>query len=295
MRFLSRSLILGATALVVPFASAQAADYTPPPVVEAPDPVVPSISIGGNWYLRGDVGVSVIGKSAALSHATVTAAGGRFIKEDFGAAGMIGVGVGYRFNKWMRFDGTIEFRGSHSINAIDEYSFNCGALTSGSCSGGGTITRNNFWNANISSTVLMANAYADLGTYYGLTPFIGGGIGASYNFMSGVRDHDPSDLGGAGFGPDKGKWNFAWALSAGLGYEINERLTLEASYRYMHLGSAESGRMTCLPARTCNGNRLKVKNLRAHDMRLGMRWNFGETKKREIGYEYEYQTPIRKR
>ena len=71
----------------------------------------------------------------------------------------------------------------------------------------------------------MANAYVDLGTWWCVTPFIGAGIGTSYNRISGFQDTDAFVQGGAPinsvfYGDDAGKWNFAWAAYAGLSYQV---------------------------------------------------------------------------
>ena len=93
----------------------------------------------------------------------------------------------------------------------------------------------------------MANAYVDLGTWWCVTPFIGAGIGTSYNRISGFRDDGLSNNFGVPrpssvtYAADSGKWNFAWALHAGLAYRVTPDVTLELGYSYMNLGDATTG------------------------------------------------------
>jgi opacity protein-like surface antigen len=39
-------------------------------------------------------------------------------------------------------------------------------------------------------------------------------------------------------GATASKWNLAWAVHAGLAYNVNPSLTLELAYRYVDLGDA---------------------------------------------------------
>ena len=62
---------------------------------------------------------------------------------------------------------------------------------------------------------------------------------------------------------------------AGVGYEVNKNLTLEVGYRYLNLGEAQSGRIQNAFL-TESYAPLKAKELDSHDIKIGMRWNFGE-------------------
>lgn len=264
--------------------AANAADYLPP-IVEEPIPVV----VGG-WYLRGDIGIDVH-KTATFSHSGVTAASGTFIDESIDRSGSVGIGVGYEFNDWFRADVTAEFRGTEGFAAVDRYQFDCDAagLSSGSCGGGGIIRRNNMWRGSLTSHVLMLNAYAAIGSWYGITPFVGGGVGVAAHRVHGVSDFDPSDLGGGGFASDQTSTSFAWNVQAGLQYDISPNLVIETAYRYIDLGSAESGILCPLPASCAGGGLapLVIDDITAHEIRLGLRWRLGghhSAPVQDIGY-----------
>ena len=69
--------------------------------------------------------------------------------------------------------------------------------------------------------------YLDLGTWWCFTPFVGAGIG-----VSPTHGHSFTDIGTTGRGApasryadaDASKWNFAWALHAGLAYKVTHEL-----------------------------------------------------------------------
>ena len=94
----------------------------------------------------------------------------------------------------------------------------------------------------------MANAYVDLGTWWCVTPFIGAGIGTSYNriirFPRRRCELQLVACAALTVLPTRrmtGKWNFAWALHAGLAYRVTPNVTLELGYSYMNLGDAITG------------------------------------------------------
>lgn len=270
-----KSLALAGAMAVSASAIASAADF---PVAQPVPPPPPELrgTISSGIYLRGDIGVSYQ-QIDKYENADTRAANGSFISQtDQTTAFFGGVGIGYRFNNWFRVDGTFEYRGGGSIGANDRidytnpYTGNPGILT-------------NTYKGNLSSMVALFNAYVDLGTWNCLTPYIGAGIGVAQNRITGLTDQGANwvdttgpliqpTLGTAGNGTKTG---VAWALMAGVGYEVNKNLTLEVGYRYLNLGDAQSG-----PIRNAFLNEsyapLKVKSIDSHDIKIGMRWNFGE-------------------
>ena len=78
-----------------------------------------------------------------------------------------GVGIGYRFNNWFRFDGTLEYRGAAQIGVSDRIDFTRSPIG----------IQTNTYKGNLSSMVALFNGYVDLGTWNCLTPYIGAGIG----------------------------------------------------------------------------------------------------------------------
>jgi opacity protein-like surface antigen len=250
--------------------AAFAADLAPPP--PPMEPLRPSIiDVGGGWYLRGDVGASLY-DGAKFSQPAVSAAGGRFLNEDFGGGSFVGAGIGYQYNNWLRVDLTGEYRFGSNVGAVDDYRFVNGA--------GNPADGRNYYRGNYSAFVGLLNGYVDLGTWNGLTPYVGAGVGFAHNSLSGFTDQGfitdrvtgVSSVSG-GYISDGTKTGLAWALHAGLGYDVSPNLKLEVGYRYLSLGDAQTGRINCFCG--TNAAPLKVKDLASHDFKVGMRWMLG--------------------
>jgi len=95
---------------------------------------------------------------------------------------------------------------------------------------------NNFWPDRYTRSkyewTFMFNGYADLGTWYGITPFLGAGVGFTRNTIINFGDVNVAE--GAG------KSNIAWPLYAG---RVTPAMAPELSYRYIDLGDATAGTM----------------------------------------------------
>ena len=95
---------------------------------------------------------------------------------------------------------------------------------------------------------MLANAYIDLGTWWCLTPFVGAGVGAAYHKFTGLTDVGHIADGSTGFGyasTDSSKWNMAWALHAGVAYNVTNNFKVELAYRYVNFGSIETPVIDC--------------------------------------------------
>lgn len=273
---------------------ARAADLAP-----LPPPPLPPVEFAGNWYIRGDVGVANYSTSqwtqpVSLNPGDQLITSG-FLSKSLQEPAFIDAGIGYQFNQWFRADVTAEYRTAVGLRGVfHESIFN--ANTSCSTDAFGVpVTPCYFYGQNqypgtLQSSVFLANGYADLGTWYGLTPYIGGGVGAVRHQMSGFTDSGFAWVGNAqnanGFpngvlspvanSPIAGntKTNLAWALMAGLSYSVTPNLKLDLGYRYMNLGNVTSGFINCLCGQVFQG--FKVKELTSNEFRIGMRWMFGD-------------------
>lgn len=233
----------------------------------SPEPVGPApVDFGGNWYLRGDVGVGILdyGRYEGINlDATAPATGYVETQRSIGNQFFIGGGVGYQFNNWLRFDATGEYRSSASWRLIEQDT---------------NFTPNayNVISGNISSAVGLANLYIDLGHWWGVTPFIGAGVGVAHHWFDGVSDIGAgSSIGGIGVASDRDKTNLAWAAHAGLSYAVSPNLKLELAYRYLNMGDVQTGSVVCLGPGGGLCTVYKLKDLDSHDIKLGMRWVFG--------------------
>ncbi len=241
-----------------------AADYYDPPVEVAP-------AIGG-WYIRGHIGMSnqdFDGLTSNLYNDPAITDFGWFDEGGFASAPIFGGGVGYKFNDYLRGDLTVEYRGKSDFNALDWKTIDDGVPATND-------TTTNDFNAKKSEWLFLANAYADVGTFYGITPYLGAGIGASNNKISNFRDINELSSGAARAEEDT-KWNLAWALHAGLGIQATERLMVDLGYSFVSLGDAQTGPLVnddplFNPDPAFNDG-FTFNDLYSHDLKLGVRYS----------------------
>jgi len=223
-------------------------------------PVMPIEQPAAGWYLRGDIGFSNqsvrdVEYVPGPGEAAVTSQ--RTVASGFDSAGIFGLGVGYQFNSWLRADVTGEYRANANYRGQNVVT-----------SGGNTYPEQDF--GSKSEWVALANIYADLGTWWHLTPFIGVGVGGAYNRIGNFQDIGIT-TGANNFYDDGYKWNFAWALHAGVGFKATPALTLELAYRYIDLGDALSGAAGSWDGAGATGYQ-QFNHITSHDLRFGIRW-----------------------
>jgi len=309
-----RSFVKAATAATVLLAGvplAHAADMSLPPVYQPESE--PLVEFGSGWYLRGDIGystisapmgsppVEVLGNSTLgqSAYAPVSASSilnnRTFNYGDFGAS----VGVGYQFNRWFRMDATYDWR-QNNTTKVTSYNANCAIdvpATPYVNSSGATVTQPAYLNyANPACYVVdsvrtqswtgLVNVYGDLGTWFRVTPYLGGGVGVTHIQATANEMYYWNDglgnYGGAGInsykstvanaiiqygypgnvGPTQ-RNNFSFALMAGIAYDIAPHLKLDIGYRYLNMGS--------LSVETNTGANVR-KTIDAQEVRAGLRW-----------------------
>ena len=263
MRSVKSLLAAGAAAILS--TGAFAADMP----IAAPPMYAPPADFGG-WYLRGDIGFSNQ-QVKNLNYYSYSGLLSLDQRTGFDTGGIFGLGAGYQFNNWFRADITGQYRGSTNFHGLDLVSFpNGGAV------GYGADT----YSASKSEWLVLANAYADLGTWWCIIPFIGAGIGAARVQIANFVDQGVSYLfpPGSGLGPGTAfantasRWNFAWAAHAGLAYKVTPSLTLELAYSYVSLGDGVTGSLTTFDGFTTN-HAVTFRNITSNDLKLGVRWN----------------------
>ena len=268
MRSVKFLVAAGAASLLSQAALAADMAIAPPPQYYAPPPVQDF----GGWYLRGDIGMT----NQRLSNLTLTSApfpaGFQSTGMGFDSSTSYDLGVGYRFNNWFRVDVTGEYRGNANFHGSQFSPLNA--------SFPGFAEVDNY-SGSKSEWVAMANGYVDLGTWWCMTPFVGAGVGTSRNTISGFRDDGVNLTTGVGestsstFAANGSKWNFAWALHAGVAYNVTRNVTIELAYRYMNLGDAVTGLTNSFDGVTVvNGSGFTMKDITSNDIKLGVRWQF---------------------
>ncbi len=226
---------------VVPLASALGADMAQQPPYQ-PMQVMPvmmpaPLEAPSRWYLRGDIGVGNLQTTNIDYLPNPLNNPSNFTIQSVALQDQTFFlfGAGYEFNNWLRLDATAEYRNKDSFVFWGGYTTAC-PNPFAQCL--------DVYNGYISSWVFLANAYVDLFTWCGLTPFVGAGIGTAANTLAGFSDVG-IPTGGAGTGPSVTDWNLAWAIHAGLSYTINEHLKLELAYRFLNMGSVQ-GPINCV-------------------------------------------------
>ncbi|WP_349369022.1 outer membrane beta-barrel protein [Salinarimonas sp.] len=237
-------------------APALAADAALPPLPAIAEPVS-SAPVGAGWYLRGDIGYTAYRDPEATLRAGGVAAA--LSGERLDDAAVVGLGAGYRFNSWLRVDVTADHR------------FETQATLLSGAPAAGALAR-----ADLSSTAVLANAYLDLGTWHGFTPYVGAGAGYAWNTLSGYALSGcgaPCTVGGTPLAmiapfPDETTGSFAWALMAGVSVDAGRSLSLDIGYRYVDLGEAATG--------ASSGAHVETDRISAHEARIGLRWTFAD-------------------
>lgn len=108
----------------------------------------------------------------------------------------VGGAVGYQYNNWLRLESEVTWRS----NGVDDATI-----------GGATFDGND----DYTSLALMENALISYPSVMGLTPYVGGGVGAARLGLAGEHD-----------------WNFAYQAIGGVERPIGPQTTLGIEYRY---------------------------------------------------------------
>jgi opacity protein-like surface antigen len=249
---------------------ARAADYSQPLPPPPPIYVQPQPQFAEGWYLRGDIGFSnqQVGSIFNKNYNRYDSVQNTY--KSFDAAPFFGLGIGYNVNSWFRVDVTGEYRANANFKGED---IACASSLSPNC-------QPDVYTGSKSEWTFLLNGYVDLGTWSNFTPFVGAGIGMSRNTISNFTDTNVVPNAVA-TGDTASKWDFAWALYAGVGYRVTRNLTLELAYRYIDLGNATTGTMNgfCCGA---TDTPYEFRHLTSHDVKLGMRFNF----------DSEFETPV---
>ena len=264
MRSVKFFIAAGAATLMSSAAFAADMAIAPPPY--AP-PVVEDF---GGWYLRGDIGFSNQ-RVSRLNNALDVNATTSVQNLNFSSAGIFGLGAGYRFNNWFRMDITGEYRGNSTFFGTDAITFPGGF---------GTDT----YHATKSEWVVLGNAYVDLGTWWCITPFIGAGVGGARVSINGFTDQGiVTPVPGSGpalaslaFGDNVSRWNFAWALHAGVAYRVTPNFTVELAYRYLDMGNGLTGDLRAFDGTNNINNPTTFRSITSHDVKIGVRWDLAD-------------------
>ena len=253
MTFKSRLVFLLAAAALWPLAQANAADYDPPIFVEEAAEFVP-VEVGSGWYLRGDVGYvlndpfrnDVFGNDPIYS-----------FSEKFNPV-TASIGMGYNWTDYFRTELNVGFLPGGRSN-LDYLTVDGGGVVVSDVSVG---TKNELWTG-------MVNAYADLGTFVGVTPYVGAGVGVVYNkrsFSASENFADPIFVD-TNYTDTERHFDFAYSLGAGLNYAVTQNVSVDLGYEYFVAPEAEYAEITGPDSYSIE------EGLDYHQIKLGLRYD----------------------
>lgn len=253
-----------------------AADLDPMPIIAAPMPVAPEVQTveTGGWYLRGDVGYSLnrlVDGEVIYNTASAQGMGQGTLRGEVEDSFLIGGGIGYDTGNMFRADLTADY------NFESDFS----GSSTGFCTptgGGAAVSCSTSDVATYSALTLMANAYVDLGTVNGVTPYVGAGIGGAHVTWGTLSNTTPDGFVTSGTETHTGgeEWRFAYAVMAGASVDITHNLKLDAGYRYRRI---TGGKMFEIGDGLNGANSFTGpghdKGITSHDFRIGARYSLG--------------------
>lgn len=257
-----------------------AADYEPS-LYPAEEPVVDEykpVEIGSGWYIRGDIGYAVRSSDTIEPYRTYN--GGIYGTHAWDTARVksewdFSAGVGYRYNDWLRGDATFDaFRGSFKGTTSDPFSCGDPLIVTTTCASND--------NAAFTAYSAMANVYADLGTFVGITPYVGAGAGVTWLNWGTLTNSSycvdgtaacPAGAATTTTHPGIGEMRLTWALMAGASYDISKNLKLDMGYRFRKISAGDMfGFDTASRTAGATGAQGRDKGLTSHDIRVGLRY-----------------------
>jgi opacity protein-like surface antigen len=241
------ALVIAGIASLACAATADAADMRPrrkapppppPPVVEESIPIA---VISSGWYLRGDIGY----RWYDVSHTVAPTGFPDPTDNQLGNGFWGGLGSGFKSNA-LRVDATLDYGSSVNYR--------------------GTMFASGDVSAKLQAFSALVNFYYEPYTWDRFTPYIGAGVGTARVKLSDFTS-PTVPLGTAA--PETTQWNLAYALMVGTAFALSRNLALDVGYRYLNLGSVDT-------AADAAGQVVQLKNIAAHEFRVGLRWTFAD-------------------
>jgi len=266
-----KRILSGVVAVLLSCTAAFAADVYQPPMEPVPEQPVEVIQTSG-WYLRGDVGYAWNHlRGANFYQGGPSGSIADFDSADIDDSWVIGGGVGYQFNNYLRADITADYWGNGDFTGS----------TSGGCGtvAGPCVSRDI---SSVSAWSLMANAYVDIGTYGAFTPYVGAGVGATRVSWDGLRNtscsvSDPTACDPTTNHGGKDSWRFTYALMAGTAIDLTCNLKADIGYRFRQVDDGD------MFGYANGGGPGFDDGFYIHEARAGLRYSFGNVC--EVPYE----------
>lgn len=275
----TKRILLGLAVSFAALGAARAADYDPPIYVEQAAEYVP-VEVGSGWYLRGDVGYVFDASIGQVDYRTfdgATYGASSFDSQNISTDFSWGGGFGYRFTDYFRADATVDgFRAD----------FNGSTSSDTACvqpPADDTTCRTED-NSEFSAVSVMANGYVDLGTYIGITPYVGAGVGYSYISWAALQsteycvdgELDSCTIPTVGATTEYSGidgWRFTYALMAGFAYDLTPNMKLDVGYKYRQI---DGGDMFAWDAGSAGlgatGTQGTSGDIKTHEIKVGLRY-----------------------
>ncbi|TPK54920.1 porin family protein [Mesorhizobium sp. B2-4-19] len=258
MTLTSRTVLALAGLGLLPLTPAIAADYDPPIYTDQAPDYVP-VEVGSGWYLRGDVSY-LVQKSFKNGDFTFPSAINNENFSESDNAAFASIGFGYHFTDYLRADLNLGYLPGNNVS----FSYDDSAvvtLPTLPTQGSGSLKNYAF------SGIL--NGYVDLGTYVGITPYLGAGIGVvrSTHKLSATYTDNNVPANSFNLQDNKTQYSLAYTLNAGLAYQVSKNVSVDLGYQYFSAPSAEyvtAESLTSFPVK---------KGISNHQVKLGLRYD----------------------
>jgi opacity protein-like surface antigen len=273
--------------------------------VPVPAPI-PVPDYAAKWYFRLDAGIGFISEpsisESGLLFGTTDSPGAAgptpfgsspsWFAKDYETSVTWGLGAGYYWSSRVRTDLTADVRSQQSVKGSGSYRYDQHSFTGGPppvygpvLDGAGnpiqilgSVTDNTM---HRSGTVLF-NLYYDLFKHGAFTPYVGAGIGVAFHEFE--RTHrnsasacdtnlDPTCaapvlLTSASVNDKSHAASLAWALMAGMSYNIGHSTLLDVNYRYLNIGSTSANLSGSGVA-----SKISIGEQSEHQLRAGLRFD----------------------
>lgn len=249
--------------------SADAADLAGRAPLAPLAPPVLAEDFASGWYIRGDLSASLFRRPSLGAANTSYFAAGQWVDLNGTRAGSAfggGLGVGFKY-KWFRLDTTLDIRSAARLSGM--------APPNGDWNDPGPLpVPARTERLAVTSQTALINAYADIGGWSGITPYVGVGLGVARLSASNYTSTPvpaAAALGELSVAPaltSATKWNLAVAAMAGVTFDITPQTKLDVGYRYLHMGS--------LRFADSAGGSYRAGPVAAHEIRIGLRYMFGD-------------------
>lgn len=197
---------------------------------------------------------------------TISVPGNTTFQRDIGDSGMVGGFLGYQVNDSLSFNINYDYRGWFSWQVPTT-----GVLASG-------VNDFIYSVKNIKIQTLFVNFVInpnkDWEGWGKLTPYVSGGLGASFNQVGKLNNidlFDPdiySSISGASV------TNFAWNAGLGINYDLSNHLSYMLGYRFVYAGALQSSGNFSNPTGTFSINPFKANHILLNEVITGFKWKF---------------------